>query len=462
MRQSKLLQVLQTFSKTEHRRFFQYLNTPFFNQRQDVIRLYQGLQGILTEATAEEGLAARLFPAETISPVEFRLQMSYLQKLTDQFLALQHWQNTPVAMESDLVQAYRLRGLDRPFQDSLKQAKISLARQPLRNSDYHKRADILLWEEARFHSLRRPEDGQFLEGLSENADKLWLLQKLRYLCLHTAYRTRFNVQGGLSLRQEAEEILGRSAYANQQPFATWHACLQMLEAPDALEAFSKFKAGILSHGTYFHQEELHDLHLFAINFCIRKVNEGQVTFFHDIMDIYKYGLAKGYLLENGVLSHFTYFNIAAAGLQTQEFEWVEYFIHQYRNDLERRYRDSAFSFNLARLQFAKGNYAQTLELLQHTNYHEPLLNMAAKTMAIKIYYSLDEYEVLTAHLDAFIKYIRRKPGLGYHRHNYLQFARFTQQLMRLNWNDKAEVQHFREKVVSTAALTEREWLLEQI
>jgi tetratricopeptide (TPR) repeat protein len=140
---------------------------------------------------------------------------------------------------------------------------------------------------------------------------------------------------------------------------------------------------------------------------------------------------------------------------------VEKFIPQYRTALERSYRDSAYSFNMARLKFARKAYDEALELLQHSNYHEPLLNMAAKTMSLKIYYALGEFDVLAAHLEAFIKYIRRKPGLGYHRNNYLLLAQLTQKLISLNRNDKAEVQALRQRIESEPVLTEREWLLEQ-
>ncbi len=407
------------------------------------------------------GLYARVFPEGNYSDAGMRLLMSYLQKLVDQFLALEHWQNTPAAVESDLLQAYRLKGLNRHFQDALQLAKIALERQPQRNSEYYVRNGLLLWEEARYDSQRQLMEEHYLLGLSDNADMVWLTQKLRYLCLHTAYRTRFNATRDISLRPELDAILEKHPFLENKAISTWYFGLKMLEMPDAAEYFSRFKQGVLTHGGLFHADELRDLHLFAINYCIRRVNNGEKGFFHDIMDFYKDGLSKGHLLDNGVLSNYTYYNIVAAGLHTHEFEWVEDFIPKYRNSLERTYRDSAYSFNLARLKFARKDYNDALELLQHSNYHEPLLNMAAKTIALKIYYALDELEVLTAHLEAFIKYIRRKPGLGYHRNNYLQLARYTQKLISLNWNDKAEVQALRQKIQEEPVLTEREWLLEQ-
>ncbi len=460
MKSQKLLLSLNQLSKAEQRRFDQFLRSPYFNQRQDVVQLYTSLTNS-KEESEPEALYELIFPGAPFSPQQLRLLLSYLQKLVDQFLALEQWYNTPGAEESHLVQAYRQKGLDRHFNDAMHLAQQALERQPLRNSDYYSRLGALLWEEARHASVRHPEDEQHLVGLSDNADLIWLSQKLRYLCLHTAYRARYNTTRSLSLREEVETVLNRYPFLEIPAISTWYYCLKMLEAPETGQYFAQFKHLFLTQGRVFNPDEVRDLYLFAINYCIRRVNEGQTNFFHDILDFYKDGLLKGHLFDNGVLSHFTYHNIVAAGLQTREYEWVEDFIQRYRNTLERTHRDSAYSFNRARLEFARKHYDAALALLQHSNYHEPLLNMAAKTMAIKIYYALDEYEVLHAHLEAFINYIRRKPGLGYHRNNYLNLARYTQKLIGLNWNNKAEVQALRQKIESEAVLTERDWLVDQ-
>lgn len=409
----------------------------------------------------KQNLHTRIFPERPYSPAAFRLLMSDLQQLIDQFLALEHWMNTPAAVETSTVQAYRQKGLVRHVEDALKQAKTTLERGALRNSEYYVRSGLLLWEEARFQTQHHPEEEPYLMALSDNADLVWLTQKLRYLCLHTAYRARFQSARELRFRPELESMWRQQDFLQNPAVATWYFCLKMLESPESGEYFDRFKEAVLTHGLIFQEDEMRDLHLFAINYCIRRVNEGQIRFFHDIMDFYKDGLAKGHLLDNGVLSHFTYYNIVAAALQTQDYAWAENFIHDYRNALERRYRDSAYSFNKARLKFARKAYPEALELLQHSNYHEPLLNMAAKTMALKIYYELEEYTVLEAHLDAFITYIRRKPGLGYHRNHYLLMARYTRKLIYLNWMNKQEVQALKNRIAAETLLAEKEWLLER-
>lgn len=388
--------------------------------------------------------------------------MSRLQRLAEQFLAYQHWRGKQSAFEIDLLQVFRHRGLELHFEETLRAAQANLERQPLRNGEYYATRRQLLWEEARFGQHQNATGLKILSRLSDNADLLWVTQKLHYLCLHRAQQVLYKSEEELRPGREVEEILLRYDLLQTPSVAIWYYCLKMLENPDSPEYFGKFKQPLLEQGHLFDTSEIRDLFLFAINYCIRQVNEGHTSFFHDIMDFYKDGLAKGYLLENGVLSRFTYHNIVAAGLQTLEFEWVEDFIARYKNALERTYRDSSYSFNRARLEFKRRRYGDALQLLQHTHYYDPLLSLAARTMSLKIYYELNEYDLLDSHLEALENYIRRKTALGYHRANYLNLVRYTRKLISVNLSDKAATESLRRKILAEPVLTEREWLLEQL
>jgi hypothetical protein len=344
----------------------------------------------------------------------------------------------------------------------LRSAKHVLEQQPLRNNEYHIKLGQVLWEEARFESLQNPTEPKYLAQLSDHADLTWVLQKLRYLCLNRMQHTMYKFEYLLPLRSEVEAIIIDRAMLDNVAVATWFYCLKMLEEPESPDYFNQFKAVFLNQNQLFDHEELRDLYLFALNYCIRRANAGQKDFFHDIMGFYKDGLQKGYILDNGVLSRSTYHNIVAAGLKTLEFEWVEDFIAQYKNYLERSYRDSSYSFNMARLEFARKHYDKALQLLQHSHYYDPLLNLSAKTMSLKIYYELKEHDLLQAHLEALKTYIRRKVTMGYHRTNYLNLVKYTLKLLSVNRFNKKEVEKLQQKIIAEPVLTERDWLLEQL
>jgi tetratricopeptide (TPR) repeat protein len=127
--------------------------------------------------------------------------------------------------------------------------------------------------------------------------------------------------------------------------------------------------------------------------------------------------------------------------------------------VEKKHRESAFSFNLARLEYASRHYGHVLELLQHANYRDPLLNLAAKTLLLKTYYDLREHDLLQSHLDAMRNYVQRKRVIGYHRTNYLNIIRYTEKMLRLNPMDKAAVEALRKAVEGEAVLTEKGFLM---
>ena len=456
---SKLEQSVNALNKTESRHFRRFLESALFNQRSDVIQLYEWL--LQQPLEPKERTFAQVYPDTAFDAQKMRLVMTYLQQLMERFLAFQEWQNTPGAYETDLVRAVRHRGLDVHFAEALKTAKEAMERQPLRNSAYFGRLGLVLWEEARFESVREPSAVRYLEQLSDNADLTWLTQKLRYFCLHYAQQIVYRSDHALRFRPEIEAMLERHDLLRVPAVAVWYFCLKMLEEPESTDYFNRFKEPLLAQDQLFDTDEIRDLHLFAVNYCIRRANEGKREFYKDIMDFYKDGLRKGYLLDNGVLSRFTYHNIVVAGLQTREFEWTEDFISRYKNTLERTHRESSYSFNLARLEFTRKRYDAVLPLLQNSNYYDPLLSLSAKAMSLKIYYETSEYDLLHSHLEAMKNYIRRKPTLGYHRTYYLNLVKYTQKLAALNWMNPTAVTQLKEKIAAESSLTEREWLLEQ-
>jgi hypothetical protein len=202
----------------------------------------------------------------------------------------------------------------------------------------------------------------------------------------------------------------------------------------------------------------------AINFCIKKNNSGHVDFARQGLELYKTALKQGFLLENGILSRFTYHNIVAWALLQQEYDWVESFINQYKNRLERTYRDSMFSFCSAKLAYSRKQYQVVLSLLQRAEYRDTLLALAAKTILMKIYYELDEFEVLEAHLSSMRAYLKRKRVLGYHKTNYQNIINYTKKLLDNSSRipNAAAAETLRKSIEQEEILTEREWLLEQL
>lgn len=458
MNNTHLLELIQAFSPIERREARKFLLSPFFNTREDLVQLYDYL--LKEPAPSREVAWQRLFPGEPFDDQQLRLRMSYLHKLLEKYVAFSEWEDDRLGVQARLAAGYRRRGLLTPFERARRKLAQEMDRQPLRDARFHQLQYRLQWEQAQAATAENPTEPIPVQDLAQSLDAWYLSSRLRLICLSAAQQGVYASGARQGIDAEIVALAERGPWRELPAIAIYLHAYRMLGQPAEEGHFQPFKTLLLESAGRFSGEEIRGLYLMAINYCIRRINGGEKGYFREALDLYKPGLENGFLLENGVLSRFTYHNIAAAGLQSGELDWVNRFIHDYRNALERRYRESSFSFNLARLEYARGRYGAVLELLQQANYRDPLLNLAAKTLLIKTFYELGEEDLLQSHLDAMRNYIRRKRVIGYHRSNYLNIVRYAERLLKLNMDDKKAVSDLRNEISGEGILTEREWLME--
>jgi hypothetical protein len=92
-----------------------------------------------------------------------------------------------------------------------------------------------------------------------------------------------------------------------------------------------------------------------------------------------------------------------------------------------------------------------------------LQNIVAKTMLLKIYYEQDELDAFESLLESLRIYLQRKEALDPTRKAaYKNMISLMKKMLHLNVFSKAQREKFRELVLQTNPLAEREWLLKQV
>jgi len=458
MEKSTLITLIRSLSPIETREVRKFLNSPFFNQRQDVMLLFEHL--IEAGETTKESAWIKIFGKDqTFEEQKLRLLMSYLHTLLEQYLAVKENLSNSLATQLQLATAYRKRKMIPAFERTRKNLVKAVEAQTLRNADYHEQRYHLDWEAHQVAYPQNPTDVSLLRSASKSVDAAFLAKKLQIVCLLAAHQTVYKSDAEEGWEEELVARAEQGEFASLPAVAVYLHCYRMLRMATEEIHFQQFKSILLNAGKCFSAEELHGLFILAINYCIRRLNAGEVLYYREAFELYKEGLAKNHLLEEDILSRFTYHNIVAIGLHVGELDWVRYFINEYKNRLERRYRESVFSFNLARLAYAERKHHHVLELLQKANYRDPLHNLAAKTLLLKTYFDLNEFDSLQSHLDAMRNYIQRKRVLGYHRTNYLNIIRYAEKILRLAPRDRAAAATLRTAIEKEEVLTEKAFFL---
>lgn len=467
MQKSVLVEILRSLDRKEMRGIHKWLQSPAHNQRQDVIRLFDYLNKHLSDG--EEGLEKEqgwkaVFPGQAYDDAYMRQVMYFLLKAIEEFLVFTYYTSDGIRYQLALSRIYRRRKLDKAYTQAHRLGWERLHKQPLRNDFYL--LNKYFFEQIE-HEHRMDISQSAPVNLQETADALerWFVEeRLRLskdmLANQSVYRQMSYSHGLL------DEVL---AYANKQDMlqepaiAIYYYAYMSFTYPNEEKHFDELERRILSQTEYFNRSEVRTLYLAALNYCTAKVNQGSIDYCSRALTFYHLGMEGGFLLENNLITRYTFGNAVAFALKIREFEWAEQFIQRFQQHLDEKERNSIVNFNLSRVYFEKGDYDKAQRLLTQFEYDELHLNIIAKTMLLKIYYEQDEYDAFESLLESLRIYLQRKEALDPTRKTaYKNMISLMKKLLHVNIYSKVQKEKFRELVQQTNPLAEREWLLKQV
>ena len=114
------------------------------------------------------------------------------------------------------------------------------------------------------------------------------------------------------------------------------------------------------------------------------------------------------------------------------------------------------------LHYHKKEYDQAMTLLNTTEYDDLYLTLDAKALQLRIYYELNEFDVLSSFVISFQRFLERKKMLGYLRENYKNLIRFTRKMLESNLYDREVRQNLLTEIKATKAIAASDWLQEMI
>lgn len=464
MEKSILVQALQTLSRSEWRGLEKWLRSPAHNNSEEVWQLFLHLR---KQIRAEEALAVEAFsravgPAGETDIEHLHHLKSYLMKALEDFLLWSHGLSDPCLRQQTLATLFRQRNLGKLSRRAHRQALDCHERSVGRGLDFFDKQLRLETENIRLSERENTAQTQDLQPLLDAQDLRFIVDKLQTACLLLSQQTVSPRRYETGLLGPLLHFLEGHRYLDVPAVALYYHGYRALSNPEDEAHFQRLKNLLHTHGPAFQGEELRNMYLLAVNFCIRRLNRQERGYLREVFELYQSGLEMGVFLENGQISRFTYINIAQAGMGLREFEWVAGFLENYKKYLPPGLREPVSRFSLARLFYETGRPAEAMQCLLQVEHDDVIHNLAAKTLLAKIYFEQQEFNALDSLLDSIEAYIRRKKLLGYHRNNYLGFVRM---LRLLGATDLARAENrarVREKIAGLPVLAEREWLAGQV
>ncbi len=465
MQESKLIELLKVLDVKELRDLQKFVQAPMHNTNKAAAQLFEYLHSFapsfISKKITRENAFQYIYPSKSYSDVNMRRIMSDLLSVCEEFVVWNRLQQQKDKMQLELLNFYREKKLDKHFSTTLKKLKKHQTHLLSESALYQR---FCVEKEVSEYIVRKQDrtTEPNLQTVSDHLDAMYLLHKLKISCSIVHYQILTKAEYELPMLSEILTHLQNNDYQHIPIIPIYHHALQALLEEENEVHFENFRNSLFKDLEVLDKKEQQHLFIIARNYCIRRSNKGDETYLIKLLELYKIELEKGIVLENGYLSSFTYKNIVTLGIRIGDFDWTASFIENYTDYLEATFRESAYTFNMARLCFAKQEFEEVISLLFQTEYRELFVELNAKTMLLKTYYELQEYEPLASLADSFRIYLIRKKRLNYHQTSYLNFIKCIRQLIRLSVASPKKVQLFKDKIINIKELTDKDWFIEKV
>ena len=399
---------------------------------------------------------------------------SQLNRLLDRFLTLRAFENDQPAKQRFLLDALAQHQLEEAYQRHWKKARLSWEKHPYRDLDYFEGQYSLYRQASVFEAgLQRRDQDDRLEATVHHLDLHYWTARLKYSCELLNRNNILNQPPPEALIQPLDVWLTHfpAAYQSEPAVQAYWLTFHALKNPDEESHFTHWIEWLDENSHQFSPLEAADLYNYAQNYCIRRINQGDTGYLSRLFTLFEQLLAKGLVLDQGFMDHRKLKNMVTVGIRLQAFEWVDDFLHTYRDKLLPAYQTDAYLFNLASLRYAQGQHSEALTLLQKVEFKDVFYHLSARSLMLKLYYETDEDAALEVLLETFRLYLKRNRAISaFQRRIHLNLVRFTKKLHRLREQKGILAsESFQERLAKLSNLihtadevANRSWLLEQV
>ncbi len=469
MRDTKLYKAIIQLNGYELNRLHRFILSPYFNQNESIIRLFEWIKNDLKDNTKEVPTKEMLWgqihsKTENFDDGRFRKLQSDLLKIIEEYYSQEAFEVNPIHKAKYLLETIYSKNLDQLQSGALKTAKRLSEDQALKPASfYYYRYEI----EQNIFNLTRSQlernSKSNIEDIAENLDRFYLAEKLRYYCTILNHQHLAAIDYKMLFIEEIIQHVRSNDYKDVPPIILYYQILLTYTEPENKQHYFELKKLIEQHIHLFPESEKKEIIDAVLNYGIKRMNAGEAEYIREVFNFYRSALDSGLLLVKGQMTPWSFKNIVTAGLRLNEFDWIEAFINSHNKFLELKFQNNATTFSLAQLYFYKKDYPKVIGLLSKVEYNDMSYNLDSKTLLMASYYELDEIEALGSFLDTFRVYLGRNKELPpFRRKHYLNTIGIVRRLSKLIAGDKKEIEKLQKEVINTQGVVSKNWILEKL
>ncbi|MEY4926887.1 MAG: hypothetical protein RI894_1323 [Bacteroidota bacterium] len=466
----KLYEILETLDVYTLNRFRKYTASPFFNEKEIVLQILDALLPILKRRRRNEAinlptkleLWALLKLNLDYNDTQIRRACSDLSQLAQEFLLFCEFEKDKISIYRYQSQALFDHNLHKHFKSTLSNEDLKITGDSTQTPDVLLSNFLLENQKDAWlvRDMRRTQQTN-ITAAANALDIFYLAERLRMCCDVLNYQNVLKLPLELVGNEHIIALSESCEYAEIPVIKIYYTILKTLLKPNDQTHFDGLKAALRQHIIVVKPTQQREIYTFALNYCIRKINLGEVAFYQELFELYQYVLSNNYIFDNGKLPAWDYKNIVTLGLRLKEYTWVERFLYDYNDRLPDNFKENALNYNLAKLNFSIGKFGKVIDLLQVVEYQDIFYTLDSKALLVKTYFELSEWSVIEAQLESFrVFLVREKTVSETTRQQFLNFCRFTKKIIQ--FPNKKKLNVLLTELEQTTEVADRQWLRSKI
>jgi hypothetical protein len=477
MLKSTLLEILRTFTREENREFRRFVNSPLFNTKTSVIKLWEIISkyapaygSLLLE---REAVYEKIFPEKKYNYGTMKNLVYDLTNLAEKYLEFKGLEKAGSQRNIALLNELLDKSLLRRFHSKYTALENKIKKDSVFYDNYYLDRYSLGWVKSDYEIYMSAQDkgNQNIYRTSNNLIFSFLIDYFKIYNNLTAqniehiadekfdpgrqFLQNFDIDNFISSVKQSSEF-------DHKVISLYYSMFKALTNNDDIKYYRDFKQTLEENGNILSQNEKRNLYTCLGNSLINyrgcefidKISEyHQINTKMDSLDLILYGTTLG---AKDYASAIRYAAIM------KDVQFIEKFMKRYLPILPKEQRDGMKKYSMAFLHFSKNEFEKALEYVVKTNIDFSGIKYALKNLQLMLFYELGDFESFYYTSDSFKHFLTNNKSISDRiSYRYIKFIKYVDDLLKLRENySRPGIVSLIDEIKRDHAATQR-WLIEK-
>lgn len=468
MKNSKLIKLLQQFSKNEMVELKTFIESPFFNKNKNIQQLMTFISlhapCYETENFSYEQAFSYVFGKANYKKETIIKLFSKLLNLVEQYIVHSKIKKDQHLGKIELLKFYNKQHLTGYFESTIKKIRKLQNATPVKNDNWIYQ-QLLVEHEYAFFLSAHFDNGTGdvnLQATNDVLDIFYLQRKLRYFCSMKNRQRSVSFDFKYSLEKELNGFFQNSDLYEEPTIVIWRDAYLLLCDQYSLPRYLQLKSTLKKYADKISIADQRTLYTYLENTAKFVFTD----FFPELFSLYEIQINQKVIYRDDFLVPVVFKNIVTVALRLKKFDWAAHFIksHQSRLFPEHKEKEDIYFLCLAMLHFEKKDFDEALSVLNQAKTNNLYIKLEERRLRLKIYFEMEYRLLFEDNINSFRKFLsdHRLQIARYYLEANRSFINVIYSLYKTTNYEKKRQEKLKEMIGKMKVLPEEIWIREKL